>query len=223
MPRVPRIVIPGEPHHVVQRGNRRQPTFFGPADYALYLTIAAEAFAEAKVEVWAYCLMPNHIHLIATPETEAGLARAVAQTHQRYSWRINQREGWTGYFWQGRFGSSPMDETYLRLCARYVGLNPVRAGLSRRAIDWPWSSVAAHVHGAPDKLLTPEPLAERLGDEMVAFFDTDVTDHCRELFHAALEAGQPLRQKPPGTTIGDTRMRMSPAASSPAPRLLTAP
>ncbi len=219
MPRVPRIVVPGEPHHVVQRGNRRQPTFFGPADYALYLALAAEAFAETKVEVWAYCLMPNHVHLIATPTTEAGLARAVALTHQRYSWRINQREGWTGYFWQGRFGSFPMDETYLRLCARYVGLNPVRAGLARRAIDWPWSSVAAHVHRMQDKLLTPEPLAERLGDEMATFFDADVTDRCRELFHAALEAGQPLRQKPPAATNGDTRMRVSPAA----PRPLTAP
>ena len=214
MPRAARIVIPGEPHHVVQRGNRRQPTFFGPADYATYLEIAAEAFEASKVEVWAYCLMPNHVHLIATPSTEAGLARAVALTHQRYTWRVNQREGWTGCLWQGRFGSFPMDETYLHLCARYVGLNPVRAGLVRQAADWPWSSVAAHLRGARDRLLTPTPLAERLGDEMAHFFDTDVSDHCRELFQAALEAGLPLREKTSAIMTGDTRMRVSPTASA---------
>lgn len=161
MPRMARVVLPGTPHHVTQRGNRRQTIFFGAADYKTYLDFAAEAFAAAKVEIWAYCLMPNHIHLIATPSTEKGLAEAVGATHVRYTRHINRREGWSGYLWQGRFASFPMDDAYLRLCARYVGLNPVRAGLTARAIDWPWSSVAAHVAGRPDALLTPDPLSSR--------------------------------------------------------------
>jgi putative transposase len=186
MPRAARIVLPGEPHHVVQRGNRRLPTFFSAADYEAYVEIATEAFAEARVQVWAYCLMPNHVHLIATPETEAGLALALGATHQRYTWRVNQKQGWTGRLWQGRFASFPMDEPYLRLCARYIGLNPVRAKLAKMAIDWPWSSVRAHVTGRPDPLLSPEPLADLIGDDMAGFFNVDVSDDCRQRFHDAL-------------------------------------
>lgn len=192
MPRVARLVVPGQPHHVVQRGNRRQKTFFGAADYAAYLDIAAEAFAEARVQVWTYCLMPNHVHLIATPETEAGLAQAVGTTHQRYSWQINQRQGWTGHLWQDRFGSSPMDEPYFCLCARYIGLNPVRAGLVSRAADWPWSSVQGHLTGVAHPLLSAEPLAEMLGQELAGFFEIDVSEDCRQRFHEALSSGRRL-------------------------------
>ena len=192
MPRAARVVIPEAPHHIIQRGNRRQPTFFGPDDYRAYLDLAAETFAAAKVEVWAYCLMPNHVHLIATPSDESGLARAIGAAHQRYTWRINQKQGWSGCLWQSRFGSFAMDEPYLRLCARYVGLNPVRAGLVKQAVDWPWSSVAAHLTGRLDPLLSPAALATRLEGEMAGFFDVDVSDDCRQAFHRALETGRPL-------------------------------
>ncbi|HWW28264.1 MAG TPA: transposase [Caulobacter sp.] len=194
---------------MIQRGNRRQLTFFAPDDYRAYREIAAEAFAEAKVEVWAYCLMPNHVHLIATPADETGLTKAIGATHQRYTWRINQKQGWTGCLWQSRFGFFPMDEEYLRLCARYVGLNPVRAGLVRRAADWPWSSVTAHLSRYPDRLLSPEPLATRLGDAMTGFFDVDVSDDCRRTFHQALETGRPLARLN-GRTAGDTPLRRVP-------------
>src|SRR5688572_4734223 len=113
MPRVPRQVLPGVPHHVVQRGNRRQPTFFRADDYAAYLRIAAEEFAKADVEVIAYCLMPNHVHLIAVPSCPKALATAVGSTHVKYTRRINLREGWSGCLWQGRFSSFPMDDGYL--------------------------------------------------------------------------------------------------------------
>lgn len=192
MPRTARMVVPGVPHHVTQRGNRRHPTFFSASDYATYLRIAAGVFAEARVQVWAYCLMPNHVHLIATPSDEMGLAQAIAATHVRYTRHINRREGWSGYLWQGRFASFPMDETYLRLCARYVGLNPVRAGLTKRGADWPWSSVRAHLTGEADPFLTPEPLAERLGAEMATFFDIDVADEGRHLLRGATRTGRPL-------------------------------
>jgi putative transposase len=155
--------------------------------------------------------MPNHVHLIATPETEDGLARAVGATHQRYTWLINQKQRWTGHLWQGRFGSSPMDEPYFLQCARYVGLNPVRAGLVSRAVDWPWSSVGAHLTARTDALLSPMPLAGLLGSEMATFFDTDVPGRCRQRFHDALVSGRPLIQSKDGDAAGDTPKGMSPS------------
>jgi putative transposase len=154
--------------------------------------MAACEFAAAKVEIWAYCLMPNHVHLIATPETSSGLAQAVGATHVRYARYINHREGWTGHLWQDRFASFPMDENHLRLCVRYVGLNPVRAGLTRHAIDWPWSSVRAHVAGKPDVLLSPTPLTDRLGVDLAGFFDLDVGQDGRRLMQGATRSGRPL-------------------------------
>lgn len=192
MARRARVVVPGAPHHVTQRGNRRQQTFFCEADYRMYLRIAAECFRAAGVEVWAYCLMPNHVHLIAVPGSPAALAEAVGRTHLSYTRQVNQRQGWTGCLWQGRFASFPMDEAYLRACARYVGLNPVRAGLTVRASDWPWSSVAAHLDGKPDPLLTPGPLGERLGAEMASFFELDVAADTRERLRRASMTGRPL-------------------------------
>ncbi|HLI66784.1 MAG TPA: transposase [Caulobacteraceae bacterium] len=192
MGRIARVVVAGAPHHVTQRGNRRQTTFFGEKDYRLYHAIAAETFAAAEVEVWAYCLMPNHVHIVATPERPQALAEAVGATHVRYTRAVNRREGWTGYLWQGRFASFPMDEAYLRQCARYVGLNPVRAGIVGRAIDWPWSSVRAHLEGRNDALLTPAPLAERLGPDLDRFFEVDVAEEARRQLRLASSTGRPL-------------------------------
>lgn len=117
MPRMARVVVPGVTHHITQRGNRRQLSFFGPADYALYLRIAAEEFTAAEVEVWGYCLTPNHIHLIATPARADSLAAAVGATHLRYTRQINRRERWTGYLWQGRFASPLTQRLGPRLAA----------------------------------------------------------------------------------------------------------
>ena len=192
MARMARVVVADTPHHVTQRGNRRQTTFFAPCDYELYLAIAAETFAAADVEVWAYCLMPNHVHLIATPRRADALAKAVGLCHARYTRQVNRRERWTGYLWQGRFASFPMDEDYLRTCVRYVGLNPVRAGLTTRAIDWPWSSVRAQVEGRADRLLTREPVAERLGAELDGFFALDVAEEARGALRRASTTGRPL-------------------------------
>jgi putative transposase len=192
MPRTARIVIPGVPHHVTQRGNRRQPTFFCPDDYVAYRKIAAEAFRAAGVEVWAYCLMPNHIHLIASPDSGAGLAIAVGNTHTRYTRMVNKREGWSGFLWQGRFASFPMDDDYLRKCIRYVGLNPVRAGLVDRAVEWPWSSVAAHVEGRFDPLIVKGPVERLISADVASFFDTDVSERERERFRRASVEARPL-------------------------------
>jgi putative transposase len=132
MARLARVVAPGLPHHVTQRGNRRQKTFFSPADYRLYRSLMAEWCGREGVEIWAYCLMPNHVHLIAVPEREDALQRAIGEAHRRYSRAVNLREGWRGHLWQGRFASFPMDQDHLLAAARYVELNPVRAGIRRR-------------------------------------------------------------------------------------------
>jgi putative transposase len=146
---------------VTQRGNRREPVFFGPADYRLYRTLLAEAAAKSRTEVWAYCLMPNHVHLILTPCDTDGLRATLAEAHRRYTRIINERHGWTGHLWQGRFGSVPMDEDHLAGAVRYVSLNPVRAGLVRRAADWEWSSVRAHLAGEDDGLVIVRPVLDR--------------------------------------------------------------
>ena len=117
-----------------------------------------------EVQVWAYCLMPNHVHLIVVPASEDGLRRALGEAHRRYTRRINFREDWRGHLWQGRFASFAMDERYLLRAARYVELNPVRAKLCRVPWRWRWSSAAAHVGGQDDGLVRVTPVLERVKD-----------------------------------------------------------
>jgi putative transposase len=152
------------PHHITQRGNRRQQTFFNDGDYAAYLKLMAEWCHERAVEIWGYCLMPNHVHLIAVPSSEESLRLAIGEAHQRYTRRINFREKWRGYLWQGRFASFVMDRPYLLAAARYAELNPVRAGLVTSAGDWPWSSACAHLSGRDDCLVKVAPLLAMIGD-----------------------------------------------------------
>ena len=148
MARLARIVIPDVPHHVTQRGNRRQPIFFNDDDRQAYLALVAEACAANDTTCLAWCLMGNHVHLILVPRTADGLRDTLAEAHRRYSRRINFREGWRGYLFQGRFGSYPMDDAHLMAAVRYVEQNPVAAGMVRRAGDWPWSSAQSHITGA---------------------------------------------------------------------------
>lgn len=164
MARLARVVIPGVPHHVTQRGNRRMETFFGDDDYTHYRTLLAEHCARAGVAVWAYCLMPNHVHLVLVPDHEDGLRRALGETHRRYTRHVNLREDWRGHLWQERFHSFPMDEYHLAAAVRYVEFNPVRAGLAATPADWPWSSAAAHLEGRNDGLVQVTPMLERFGD-----------------------------------------------------------
>ena len=145
MPRHYRIVVPGRPHHVMQRGNRRQKVFFYPGDKDVYLRLLKEQTDKHEVQIWAYCLMENHVHVIMVPSSPEGLARSVAETNRRFTCMINDRYSWRGYLWQGRFLSSVMDDTYLLRALRYVENNPVRARIVKRAEDHPWSSARAHV------------------------------------------------------------------------------
>lgn len=159
-----RVIAPGYPHHITQRGNRRQQTFFCDDDYHAYIDLTAEWCQRYGVEIWAWCLMPNHVHLIAVPSTESGLARAVGEAHRRYTLRINSREQWRGHLWQERFASCPMDESYLLAAARYIEMNPVAAQLASHPADYPWSSAAAHLAGVDDPLVKVEPLLALVPD-----------------------------------------------------------
>jgi len=164
MPRSPRLVIPDLPHHVTQRGNRREAIFFEDGDHEVYRDLLAEQIQKAQVEVWAYCFMPNHVHLILTPKRDDGLGQAVGEAHRRYTNFINARGRWTGHLFQSRFASVAMDEGHFISAVCYVSLNPVRAGLVAQAEDWPWSSVRAHLSGADDPLVTVRPVLERIPD-----------------------------------------------------------
>lgn len=153
MPRFPRLVVPGYLHHVTQRGVRRQTTFFDNTDYLAYLELAIELLEKVDLDIWAYCLMPNHIHAVVLPGAESGLADFFAPLHRRYARRTNNRHEWRGHLWQERFFSVAMDETHALSAMRYVELNPVRAGLCDKPQDWPWSSARGNLGLAIDPLI----------------------------------------------------------------------
>ena len=148
------------PHHVTLRGNPRQETFFGGEDYQHYLELMAQFCRAEQVAIWAYCLTPNHVHLIVVPQSAESLRRAIGEAHRRYTRRINFREGWRGHLWQGRFASFVMDEDHPLTAARYVELNPVRAGLVQAPSRYRWSSAAAHLRGRDDVLVQVAPLLQ---------------------------------------------------------------
>ena len=194
MPRLARIVVPGFPHHVTQRGNRRERVFFGPEDFRFYRRLLAEAAQQASTEVWAYCLMPNHVHLMLTPRGENGLRDTLAEAHRQYTRFINERHGWTGHLWQGRFGSVAMDEDHLESAVRYVSLNPVRAGLVKKASDWEWSSVRAHLAGVDDGLVTVRPVLDRFPD-FAGMLEIELTGIELNALRRAETSGRPLGSK----------------------------
>lgn len=150
MPRIARIVIPGVPHHITQRGNNRQPIFLEEADYRQYLALLKCQAARNGLEVFGYCLMTNHVHLIATPEGEASLAKAIGRVHFLYTQYFNRKYKRVGHLWQNRFFSCALDERHQYTALQYIECNPVRAHISREAWEYGWSSAAAHT-GEDDK------------------------------------------------------------------------
>ena len=154
MARVARIVLPDVPVHITHRGNKKEAVFFTANDRKRYCEKLREYADRFELEVWAYCLMPNHVHLVAVPRRTDALARAIGNTHRHHSRLVNLRNEWTGHLWANRFYSTPLDEAHLWIAVRYVELNPVRAGIVDDPTRYRWSSAAAHVHGAPDELLS---------------------------------------------------------------------
>ena len=214
MARIARVVVPGHPHHVTQRGCRRQRTFFIADDYRYYLELLRKRKVGAGTSVWAYCLMPNHVHLVVVPETEQSLSRFLGPAHREYALEVNRRMGWQGHLWQERFHSFVMDECHLFAAVRYVEMNPVRASLCASAGDWPWSSAAAHLSGGGDGLVAVEPMLERVGnwEDYLSMPPEETTDEnlrqtsCSgrpagdDAFIGALEAltGRRLKRQKPG-------------------------
>jgi putative transposase len=194
MARLARLVIPGLPHHVTQRGNGRARTFFSGADYAFYRDLLGSSCRAAGVEVWSWVLMPNHVHLILVPPDEDGLRRALAPVHRAHAGRIHARRRRTGHFWQGRFGAVVMDEPHLAAALRYGALNPVRARLVERAEDWPWASTRAHLEAAEDGLTTLGPVQQRyprLAGLLDGAEDADAFDRLRRSETIGRPAGGP--------------------------------
>jgi putative transposase len=192
MARIARFVVPGLAHHVTQRGNRRERIFFSADDYALYRDLLASQCRKQGVACWAYCLMPNHVHLILVPDRKESLGRALGETHRRYSTAINARLGVTGHLFQARFGSAAMDEEHLMAAARYVALNPVRARLVERPEDWRWSSVGAHLLGRDDRLVSVAPLIERYGGRFADLIETAPSAEAVSALRAAETIGRPV-------------------------------
>lgn len=164
MTRLPRLFLPGQPLHVIQRGNNRSTIFIADADYRFYLRCLKEASDKENLTVHAFALMRNHVHLLLTPTTESSLPKTMQSIGRRYVQYFNHTYGRTGTLWEGRYKSTLIDsERYLLTCMRYIELNPVRAAMVEHPGDYFWSSYRVNAHGMPDELTTPHPLYMSLG------------------------------------------------------------
>lgn len=191
MPRVARAVAVGLPHHITQRGNYEQPVFDDDGDRRRYLAWAREDCQRYGLEIWAYCLMTNHVHFIGVPEREDTLARALNLLHMRYAQYLNKKRKRSGHLWQCRFFSCALDEAHLFAAVRYVERNPVRAGLAKRPEDYAWSSARAHVMGFKDPLLSRNcPLAQQLTD-WSAYLSDGEDAHAIEVVCESTRTGRP--------------------------------
>ncbi|MDP2939497.1 MAG: transposase [Candidatus Omnitrophota bacterium] len=191
MARLARVVALDMPHHIVQRGNRRQNVFFKEEDKQIYFDLLSEESKCSLLDIWAYCLMDNHVHLIVVPHIKNSLAKGIGTTHRKYTRMINFREGWRGYLWQGRFSSFPVDERYLYAAVRYVERNPVRAGLVRKAEDYLWSSARAHVNKSETPILTNFYLLEEIKDWR-EYLSEEESPEDLKLFRRHGQTGRPL-------------------------------
>ncbi len=195
MPRLMRIVVPGIPHHVTQRGNRKQAIFFSDGDRIRYITMLTDACTRFSTKCLAWCLMENHVHLILVPATEDGLRATLSSTHTRYAQRVNFEQGLAGHLFQGRYASYAMDDGHLMSAVRYVENNPVKAGLVQRAEEWRWSSARAHIDGIADGLTDIAEVGQHVANWRAYLADgVDASDR-DEAIEQASRSGQPLGEK----------------------------
>ncbi len=164
MARRPRLAVSALPHHIIQRGNNRQPIFFTPADYRFFLACLAKAKERYRCRLYAYVLMTNHVHLLLAPTEGEQLSLFMQSVGRRYVRYVNETYHRTGTLWEGRFRSAVVsDDTYLLACGRYIELNPVRAALADRPEGYPWSSYHARALGMRNPLLDNDPAYAALG------------------------------------------------------------
>jgi putative transposase len=194
MARLPRLTAAGYPHHVIQRGNNRQAIFADAADCTRFLQELGALLEVHEVALHAYVLMPNHVHLLLTPATQAGLSALMQALGRRYVAWFNRRHARTGALFEGRFRSSVVEsERYLLACARYIEMNPVRAGLVTHASEYRWSSIGHHAGLRVDPLITEHPLIWALGntpfERQAAYrrlFDADLPESTLSAIRSAL-------------------------------------
>jgi putative transposase len=192
MARLARVVVPGLPHHVTQRGNGGARVFFNDDDYALYLKLLTAACSANRVKCLAYVLMPNHVHLILVPKDETGLSKALSSVHRAYAGMINARRKKTGHFWQGRFGCVAMDGDHAASALRYVLLNPVRAKLCKKPEQWEWSSAKAYLKSRDDGLTDTTDFLQQFPDIASLLADDPERDMADMLLRRAETIGRPL-------------------------------
>ena len=194
MPRPARLILPGQPHHIIQRGNNRQPIFFEDRDKRLFRTMLGDALAAHGCVLHAYVLMTNHFHLLLTPAEEAGIGRLMQSLGRRYVGHVNRTWLRTGTLWEGRFRSTIVDtEHYVMACYRYIEANPVRAGMVARPDDYVWSSHGRNALGKPDSLVGEHDCYRGLGDtpgERQAFYREHFADLPQERIETLRDATQ---------------------------------
>ena len=152
MARIARVVVPGLPHLVIQRGADNRQVFFSADDYRDYIKLVGESCARWKVRIWAYCLMPNRVHLVVQPTTENALARALGEAHRRYAKKVNERAGRAGRLWHARFSSCALQQSWLTKAMRFVERTPVDSGMLPSVADYPWCSASARLKGGEDAM-----------------------------------------------------------------------
>jgi len=164
MARLPRFAIPGQPQHVIQRGNNREIIFSHDDDYRFYLKSLRDACVEYQCAVHAYVLMTNHVHFLMTPKMENSIGKVMQSLGRRYVQYYNYTYERTGTLWEGRYKATLIDsEQYLLTCSRYIELNPVRANMVQHPSEYPWSSYHCNAQGKEDLLISPQLLYKRLG------------------------------------------------------------
>lgn len=164
MARLPRFVIPGQPQHVIQRGNNRDVIFITDEDYQFYLQKLGDACKKFDCDIHAYVLMTNHVHLLITPHSENGISKVMQYIGRYYVQYFNFQYQRTGTLWEGRYKSTLLDsESYLLTCSRYIELNPVRAGIVKDPAEYPWSSYHFNTLGEKNRLISPHPVYKALG------------------------------------------------------------
>lgn len=217
MVRLPRLVLPGRPHLVTQRG--QVPLFLEESDYERYRDLLGEAAASAGTEIWCYCLLPDQVDAIAVPADEDGLRRAFADTNRRYARFVNARAGRSGPLWRGRFGAVAMDEAHLAQAVRLVSLKPVEEGLVAHAEDWRWSSVRAHLARSDDALVRVAPVLDRYGDFADFLAAGPADQEAARRFAVSKTSGRPLGSEAWIAEVeARTGRRLRPRKRGPKPR-----
>jgi putative transposase len=200
MARPQRFLAPGQPQHVIQRGNNRNAVFFSDADRRFYLKCLVEACARYTCQVHAYALMTNHVHLLISPGSEEALPRAMQSVGRRYAQFVNWRRERTGSLWEGRYRACAVDsDAYFLVCSRYIELNPLRAAMVAAPVDYEWSSFKANACGRADPVVRPHSLYLSLGASLtercaayLALFDQDISAAALRDIRDATQKGWPL-------------------------------